>query len=68
MNVIYKISNESVWCKATLEGLRDVLGRMTLKDTVEVRLECHHHNTFNESGIKTCKDCGKQLEVTSWRN
>lgn len=37
-------------------------------ETYEIRLICEHTETWNDHGIKTCKRCGEQLEVTSWRD
>ena len=37
-------------------------------EIIEVRKDCSHKDTFVDDGIRCCKLCGEQLEVTSYRD
>jgi hypothetical protein len=43
------------------------LGRGS-NDVLEIRRFCEHRNKWSDQGIITCKDCGEQLEITSYRD
>ena len=62
-------ANDGKWhLMRSLDSLMSAIFALGPKDTLEIRKRCLHNDTWVESGIKTCKDCGRQLEVTSFRD
>jgi hypothetical protein len=61
--------NNGEWCHYKLrDELTDAISRLTNRDSLEIKIECNHEETWVENGVKICKDCGEQLEVTSFRD
>jgi hypothetical protein len=65
-NYRYKIRGEENWHKS-FDGFVSCELQSKM-DEIIVRLECDHKNTWVENGIKRCKDCGDELEITSYRD
>lgn len=51
-----------------LHNLMHTIFSLGPKDTLEIKQRCDHKKTWVDNGIRTCKDCGEQLEVTSYRD
>lgn len=50
-----------------MKVLEREIDKLTVGDALDIMVHCDHKTTWNDGGIKTCKDCGFQLEVTSYR-
>ena len=68
MNYKVRKSNGKWRAMQGLDDLAYALYDLSLRDTLEVKPVCDHTKTWVDSGIKICKDCGEQLEVTSFRD
>lgn len=66
MKVRFRNSLSEEWEELDWKDVKKRIAYPT--ETYEIRLLCDHKDTWVESGIKTCKRCGEQLEVTSWRD
>ena len=66
----YKIrKNDGKWHHMNgMDGLMSAIFSLGSQDTLELKQECFHDETWVDNGIKICKNCGEQLEVTSWRD
>lgn len=66
MKIRYKHNFDEEW---TIGDSKDFLKQLTnLADTYEVRLICTHDDIFVGDGIRVCKSCKEQLEITSYRD
>ena len=52
----------------TKKDLDRAISHLYIRDTLEIKVECTHKNTWVDGGILWCKDCGEDLEVTSFRD
>ena len=71
MKFSYKRYMSDKWKTTTsLEVLKKEISKLGkgVTETLEIKRFCDHENTFVDDGVKCCKDCGEQLEVTSWRD
>ncbi len=53
---------------SSLKVLEREIDKLGIGDALDIMFHCNHKKTWNDRGIKTCKDCGTQLEVTSYRD
>ena len=71
MKFSFKHSTDYKWTTTTsLEVLEKAIAKLGIggQETIEVKRCCEHKKTWNNGGIKTCNQCGEQLEVTTYRD
>lgn len=51
-----------------MDDLADAIYDLGPRGTIEIKQVCEHEKTWNDHGIRTCENCGQQLEVTSYRD
>lgn len=63
----YKRIGDDEWQQiSSLESLSEIL--KSSNDKIILRKQCYHVNKITLDGILHCKDCGDDLEVTSYRD
>ena len=68
MNFKIRKSNGKWRAMQGLDDLVFALDQLSPADTLEVKQVCEHKNTWVGNGIRRCKDCWEELEVTSYRD
>ena len=59
--------NEEWNTAKSLDDLAYVIQRLHPIERLEIRVSCDHKNTHVQDGIRSCKNCGDTIEVTSYR-
>lgn len=52
----------------TMGPLMDAIMSLRPTDSLEIRDHCEHKNTYVQDGVRSCRDCGDTIEVTSYRD
>jgi hypothetical protein len=61
--------NDGKWRRVeSMDDLADAIYDLGPRGTIEIKQVCEHEKTWNDHGIRTCENCGQQLEVTSYRD
>lgn len=69
MTLRYRKSFAEKWETTDSESdIGQILCRIGPTESLEIRLDCQHEDTFVVDGLRQCKNCLDILEVTSYRD